>query len=77
MEKKFYNVNDVMKITGLGRTKAYEMIQKLNKELKVNGIEIIRGAIPTGYFNLRTANMNFSSIDEFDKIALQNKNRGD
>ncbi|MDY5795510.1 MAG: hypothetical protein SPJ84_06760 [Fusobacterium gastrosuis] len=76
MEKKFYKVKDIMEITGLGRTKAYEMVKKFNKELEKNGIEIVKGAIPIGYFNLRTANMSFSSINEFEKIALQNKNRG-
>lgn len=37
----FYDVNDVMTILGIGKNKAYEIMQKINKEVeKYDGLSV-------------------------------------
>lgn len=49
-EIRFFDVNDVCKILGVGKSKAYQTIRKLNKELESNGYLIVSGKIPKKYF---------------------------
>lgn len=49
-EIKFFDVNDVGKMLGVGKSKAYQVIRKLNKELEKNGYLIVAGKIPKKYF---------------------------
>lgn len=49
-EIKFFDVNDVGKMLGVGKSKAYQVIRKLNKELERNGYLIVAGKIPKKYF---------------------------
>lgn len=49
-EIKFFDVNDVGKMLGVGKSKAYQVIRKLNKELENNGYLIVAGKIPKKYF---------------------------
>ncbi len=49
-EKRFLDVNDVCEILGVGKSKAYQTIRKLNKELESNGYLIVAGKIPKKYF---------------------------
>lgn len=47
----FYRVNDVKNILGISTSKAYKIIQQLNKELKNKGYITIAGRVPIKYFN--------------------------
>lgn len=46
----FYRVDDVQKILDVSSTKAYKIIQQLNKELKEKGYITIAGRVPIKYF---------------------------
>lgn len=46
----FYRVEDVINILGISTSKAYQIIQQLNKELKEKGYITIAGRVPVKYF---------------------------
>lgn len=46
----FYRVEDVKQILGISESKAYKIIQQLNKELKQKGYITIAGRVPIKYF---------------------------
>ncbi len=50
---KYYNVQDIMEITGCKQNKAYEIIRELNKQYKKKFPDsiFIQGKIPKWYFN--------------------------
>lgn len=48
-----YLVNDVMKILGVSKSKAYKVIQDMNEELKEKGYFVIAGKVPKKYFEER------------------------
>lgn len=50
-EKTYLEVNDIMKITGVKQTKAYQIIRELNRQLKEKGYVTIAGQVPRKYFN--------------------------
>lgn len=60
MEKVYYDVNDVMKITGYKHTKCNEIINNLNVELekylktKEKPFYAIKGRIPIWFFEMIT-----------------------
>lgn len=52
-EYKFYRVEDIMKILSVKESKAYQIIQKLNKELEGKGKITIAGRVSAKYFDER------------------------
>lgn len=46
----FYRVDDIKEILGISESKAYKIIQQLNKELKAKGYITIAGRVPAKYF---------------------------
>lgn len=52
---EFYKVEDVMLILECSKSKAYEIIRKLNRELEEEGYLIRRGYISVSYFKRRYA----------------------
>lgn len=50
---KLLNVDDVKARLGVGDTKAYAIIKKLNKELESKGYLTVRGKVPEKYFKER------------------------
>lgn len=50
MEKIFFNANDICKILGVSKSKAYQIIRRLNGELEASGYIIIAGKCPQKYF---------------------------
>lgn len=52
-EYKFYRVKDVMKILDVSESKAYQVIQQLNKELEDMGKLTIAGRVSAKYFEER------------------------
>ncbi len=49
----FYEVTDIMNMLGVGRSKAYEIIRKLNTELSDKGYITVPGKISKKYFHQR------------------------
>lgn len=49
-EKLFLTVIDVQQIMSISRSKAYEIISKLNKELEDDGYITVRGKVSRKYF---------------------------
>lgn len=47
----FYRVDDIKKLLDISTSKAYKIIQQLNKELKEKGYVTIAGRVPIKYFN--------------------------
>lgn len=47
---QFYQVEDVMRILGVSRSKAYKIMQEMNKELNEKGYFTISGKVPKKYF---------------------------
>lgn len=50
MNKYYYNVEDVMQITGYKRSKSYSIIKNMNRDLKEEGFLTEPGKIPIPYF---------------------------
>lgn len=50
----YYDVFDVCKLMGVGRTTAYRLMKKLNAELEEKGYITIAGRISKQYFHERT-----------------------
>ena len=47
----YYTVRDVMEILGIGQSKAYGIIRKLNKELNEMGKITVAGKVSKKYFD--------------------------
>lgn len=47
----FYRVDDIKDMLDISTSKAYKIIQQLNKELREKGYVTIAGRVPTKYFN--------------------------
>ena len=50
MQKQFITAADVQKILGVSRSKAYQILQRMNRELKAKGYITLSGKCPTSYF---------------------------
>ena len=50
LEMGFYTVEDIEKITGLKKSKSYELIKTLNMELEKKKINTISGRTSKQYF---------------------------
>ena len=50
-QKTYLKVDDVMELTGVSQSKAYKIIQLLNKELKEKGYITIAGQVPKKFFS--------------------------
>ena len=50
MRAQFVTADDVQKILGVSRSKAYQIVQGLNRELKKAGYITIAGRCPTQFF---------------------------
>ena len=50
MQKQFITAIDVQKILGVSRSKAYQILQGMNRELKAKGYITLSGKCPTSYF---------------------------
>ena len=50
---RFLNVQDVMEILGVARSRAYQIIHQLNAELEEHGYMTIAGRVHPEYFNER------------------------
>ena len=53
MEKLYYTADEVAVMVGVGRTTAYGIVKKLNKELEKDGFLVIGGKLPKEYFDKR------------------------
>lgn len=49
---EFYDSKEIMKLTGLGKSSSYKLIDDLNKRMKREypGTNIIKGKVPKWYF---------------------------
>lgn len=56
MDNSFYRCDEVMKILNVKKSKAYEVINELNKELESKGYSTIQGRVSKKYFNERILN---------------------
>lgn len=50
MNKNYVDVNDVQKLLGISKGKAYQIIRGLNKELSEKGYIVVAGKCPAKYF---------------------------
>ena len=53
MEKLYYTADEVARMIGVGRTTAYGIVKKLNKELEKDGFLVIGGKLPKESFDKR------------------------
>lgn len=51
---RFYSVEDVMSILGVGKSKAYGIMRQFNQELEAEGYYTVTGRVSKGYFDSRT-----------------------
>lgn len=51
----FYNVQEVCRILGVGKSKGYEIIKTLNRELSKQGFITVQGKVSKRYFEERVA----------------------
>lgn len=50
MNAQYITANQIETILGVGRTKAYSIVRKLNDELKRDGYIVVSGKCPMAYF---------------------------
>lgn len=50
---KYIEVNEICESFNIGKSKAYQIIRELNKELEDQGYKTIRGRVSRQYFNER------------------------
>lgn len=50
LEQTYLKMEDVKEIVGVSESKAYKIIQALNKELKSKGYIVVAGKVPTKFF---------------------------
>ena len=65
----FYQVNDVMALLGVSKSKAYKIIQDLNVELKKKGYIVVAGKVPKKFFREK---FYCDAEDIQDKMAVAN-----
>lgn len=53
MKAQFITAEEVQKVLGVSRSKAYQIIRTLNRELKSEGYITIAGKCPIRFFNKR------------------------
>lgn len=53
MAKPYINCAEVQEITGVSQSKGYEIIRRLNDELKKQGYLTLHGKVPRKYFYKR------------------------
>lgn len=53
-DPRVMTAQEVSDIYGCGKTKAYEIVQQLNRELAKKGKITVRGRVPRRYFEERT-----------------------
>lgn len=63
MCKSFLRAEDVMKLTGIKRTAAYQTIKRMNTELEAKGAYVFRGRVATEYF-CKCTRISPETIDE-------------
>mgnify|MGYP002527749584 CR=1 FL=1 len=51
MKAQFITAEEVQQIVGVSRSKAYQIVQSLNRELKSKGYITVSGKCPLRYFN--------------------------
>lgn len=51
MKAQFITAEEVQQIIGVSRSKAYQIVQSLNRELKSMGYITVSGKCPLCYFN--------------------------
>lgn len=49
-EKTFLTVDEVAKILSVSKSKAYEIVRQLNKELKAKGLITVAARVSKAYF---------------------------
>ena len=47
---QYVTASEIMRVLGVGRTKAYEIVKELNHSLDEEGFNTLRGKVPTRYF---------------------------
>lgn len=67
MQKQFVTVDDVQKILGVSRSKAYQILQGINRELKAKGYITLSGKCPTSYFKQKFYGL---QVDEDDTTKV-------
>lgn len=50
LDQTYLKMEDVKEIIGVSDSKAYKIIQALNKELKSKGYIVVAGKVPTKFF---------------------------
>jgi len=50
MQAQFITATDVAKIMGISRSKSYQIVREMNKELKAQGYLTVAGKCPAQYF---------------------------
>ncbi|MBR3374574.1 MAG: hypothetical protein IKR02_03730 [Firmicutes bacterium] len=48
--KSYLNVNDVIEILGVSKSKAYKVIHEMNSKLSEKGYLTVAGKVPRSYF---------------------------
>lgn len=49
-KKMYISAEEIMEITGMGRSSAFAAIAKMNKELESMGKYVVRGKVPRHFF---------------------------
>ena len=64
MRVQFITANEVAEVMGISRTKAYQIVRAMNKELKEMGYFTIAGKCPIQYFKQKFYGLQTGSDNE-------------
>jgi hypothetical protein len=66
MKAQFITAEEVQDVLGVSRSKAYQIVQGMNRELKAQGFITISGKCPIAYFRKKFYGLEF---DQNDRIT--------
>ena len=64
MRAQFITAEEVQKVLGVSRSKAYQIVQGMNRELKAAGYITIAGKCPIQYFQQKCYGLQIEGGDE-------------
>ena len=57
MRTQFITAAEVAEVMGISRSKSYQLVREMNRELKANGFVTVAGKCPIQYFKLNVSGL--------------------
>lgn len=70
MKAQFITADEIREMLGVSRSKAYQIVQSLNRELKAQGYITISGKCPIAYFQTKFYGLQVDPVDPLPPVPL-------